>query len=163
MSEFKKSEGCLVEKQSTAIATEKLDAVLNYLNDNRELAYHYGYGLPKRYSKPKEVVLTSQEVLNVLDKLDRDKMVRVKIMGIGNGNSNSAEHYTISLDGEVLLQDGGYTQKLIDERNKKNKIAQDLRISQRNEVFVKWTSLVAAIGAIGILIFEIYKYFLCSY
>lgn len=158
MSEFKKAKGFLVEKQSTAKATEKLDAVLTYLNDNRELAYHYGYGLPRNYEKPKKTYLSSQDVLNVLDKLERDNMVRMKVMGIGNGNTNSAEHYTISLDGEVILQDGGYTQKLIDERTEKEKVKQDLKISQRNECFVKWTSLVAALGALGILIFEIYKH-----
>ena len=163
MSEFKMSESYLMSKESTGTATEKLDAILNYLNYNRDLAYHYGYGLPRRYSTPKDVVLSDQDVLNVLDKLERDNMVRSTVMGIGNGNSNSAEHYTISLDGEVLLQDGGYTQKLIDNRNKKQKIAQDLKISQRNAVFVNRTSLVAAIGAIGILIFEIYKYFSCAY
>jgi len=98
-------------------------------------------------------------VLNVLDKLERDNMVRMKMMGDGNGND--VEHYCISLDGEVLLQDGGYSQKLIDDRTKKNKVEQDLRISQRNECFVKWTSLVAALAALGVLIFELYKHLCC--
>lgn len=162
MSEFKKTEGFLNEKKSTAPATEKLDAVLNYLNDNRELAYHYGYGLPRNYNKPKNTYLSSQDVLNVLDKLERDKMVRMEIMGIGNGNSNSAEHYCISLDGEVLLQDGGYTQKLIDKRTEKEKVKQDLKTAQRNEKIVKVASVFAAIGAIGILLFEILKFLLAT-
>src|SRR5690606_26590893 len=104
MSEFKKSTGFLVEKQSTATATEKLDAVLNFLNDNKDKAYHNGYDLPLRYFQPKDVLLTSQDLLNVLDKLERDNMVRVVLMG----NENSEKYYAISLDGEVLLQKGGY-------------------------------------------------------
>lgn len=144
-------------------ATEKIDAVLNYLNNNRNLAYHYGYGLPRQYNKPKSIILTDQDLLNVLDKLERDKMVRMTKMGIGNGNSNSAEHYTISLDGEMLLQDGGYTQKLKDKRLKIEKEEQNLIASQRNERIISLASPWAAGGAIGLLIFEVLKSIFCIF
>lgn len=144
-------------------ATEKIDAVLNYLNNNRNLAYHYGYGLPRQYNKPKSMILTDQDLLNVLDKLERDKMVRMTKMGIGNGNSNSAEHYTISLDGEMLLQDGGYTQKLKDKRLKIEKEEQNLIASQRNERIISLASPWAAGGAIGLLIFEVLKSIFCIF
>ncbi|MFS4484382.1 hypothetical protein ACKGJY_15290 [Hyunsoonleella sp. 2307UL5-6] len=156
MSEFEMPKGYLEEKVSTAPATEKLDAVLNYLNDNRKPAYHYGYGLPNNYTKPKGTYLSSQDILNVLDKLERDNMVRMKMMGDGNGND--VEHYCISLDGEVLLQDGGYSQKLIDDRNKKDKVEQDLRISQRNEKTVKNASVAAVIVAAFVFAFQIYEF-----
>jgi hypothetical protein len=158
MSEFKMSESYLMSKESIGTATEKLDAVLNYLNDNRDLAYHYGYGLPKRYSKPKSVVLSDQDVLNVLDRLERDKMVRSTVMGIGNGNSNSAEHYAISLDGEVLLQDGGYTQKLIDERTKKDKLEQDLKFTKLKDTILTIFSVVAGASTLGLLILGFLEY-----
>ena len=144
-------------------ATEKTDAVLNYLNNNRNLAYHYGYGLSRQYNKPKSIILTDQDLLNVLDKLERDKMVRMTKMGIGNGNSNSAEHYTISLDGEMLLQDGGYTQKLKDKRLKIEKEEQNLVASQRNERIISLASPWAAGGAIGLLIFEVLKSIFCIF
>ena len=144
-------------------ATEKIDAVLNYLNNNRNLAYHYGYGLPRQYNKPKSMILTDQDLLNVLDKLERDKMVRMTKIGIGNGNSNSAEHYTISLDGEMLLQDGGYTQKLKDKRLKIEKEEQNLIASQRNERIISLASPWAAGGAIGLLIFEVLKSIFCIF
>ncbi|TWO30398.1 hypothetical protein E1J38_014770 [Seonamhaeicola sediminis] len=159
MSEFKKADGYLNEKNSNATATEKLDAVLNWLNDNREKAYHYGYGLPRNYKKPKkDTYLSSQDVLNVLDKLERDKMVRMTIMGIGNGNQNSAEHYCISLDGEVLLQDGGYTQKLIDERTKKDKVAQDLKFTKLKDTILTIFSVVAGVSTLGLLILGVLEY-----
>lgn len=151
MSEYKKSEEFSAKKPSTATATEKLDAVLNYLNDNRELAYHYGYGLPRNYYKPKEIVLADQDILNVLDKLERDNMVRMTMMGIGNGNQNSAEHYTISLDGEVFLQDGGYTQKIKNENItiRHTKIKDNLLVA---------FSIVAGVSTFGLLILEILNY-----
>jgi hypothetical protein len=152
MSEFKMSESYLMSKESTGTATEKLDAVLNYLNDNRDLAYHYGYGLPRRYSKPKDIVLSDQDVLNVLDKLERDNMVRSTVMGIGNGNSNSAEHYTISLDGEVLLQKGGYNQKIENEKTiiRHTKIKDNLLV-----IF----SIVAGVSTFGLLILGFLEYY----
>ena len=152
------SEPYLSFKESKGTATEKLDAVLNYLNDNRDLSYHYGYGLPRRYSKPKGVVLSDHDILNVFEKLKRDNMVRITVMGIGNGNSNSAEHYTISLDGEVLLQDGGYTQKLIDERTKKDKLEQDLKFTKLKDTILTIFSVVAGVSTLGLLILAVLEY-----
>lgn len=142
---------------SQPTATQKLDAVLHYLNDNRELAYHYGYGLPRTFDKPVQLKLTGQDILNVFDKLERDNMVRMTVMGIGNGNPNDAKHYCISLDGEVLLQKGGYTQKLKDEKIEQEKKKQDLRISKRNEKVVKWATVTASVVAFCIFLLELYK------
>ena len=133
-------------------ATEKLDAVLNHLNDNRDLAYYYCYGLPRRYYKPKDILLTDQDLLNVLDKLLRDKMVRMTIMGIGNGNSNSAEHYCISLDGEMLLQKGGYTQRIKNENI-------EIRHTRIKDNLLVIFSIIAAVSTCGLLVLGILNSF----
>lgn len=112
----------------------------------------------KKEQLKKDVVLSDQDALNVLDKLERDKMVRSTVMGIGNGNSNSAEHYTISLDGEVLLQDGGYTQKLIDERTKKDKLEQDLKFTKLKDTILTIFSVVAGVSTLGLLILAVLEY-----
>tara|TARA_R110002167_G_scaffold366420_1_gene596485 strand:+ start:2175 stop:2633 length:459 start_codon:yes stop_codon:yes gene_type:complete len=140
--------------------SQKLDAVLNYLNENRQLAFHYGFGLPRHYGKPNQVIiLTDDDILNVLDKLTRDNLVRVSKQGIGKGNPNSADHYAISLDGEVLLQEGGYTGRIESEKLKNTIQKQHLRVSQRNDRILAHTSIFAAVGAIGLLLIEFWKAF----
>ncbi|SNR60849.1 hypothetical protein SAMN06265371_106222 [Lutibacter agarilyticus] len=128
-------------------ATEKLDSVLNYLNDNRKLAYHCSFKIPIEYSKPKSIIISNQDVLNVLDKLERDNMVRIEIQGDGNGNPT--KHYTINMDGEVLLQDGGYTQKI---KNDKARI-RNMEIKDNLLVMFSFVAAVSTLllGILGIL------------
>jgi len=151
-------------KEEKIKPTEKLDAVLTWLFDNKdELDCFYGYGLTRTYSKPKQMTLTRREVSNILKKLHADGYLNLKMQGTESVLANvDVEHYSINFNGEVLLQDGGYTQKLIDERTEKEKVKQDLKTAQRNERIVKGASVFAAIGAIGILLFEILKFLLAT-
>lgn len=148
-------------KKPTSTATEKLDAVLNYLNDKKdESDCYYGYGLQRTYSKPKEMTLTRREVTNILNKLYADGYLNLKMQGTESIAQNvDVAHYSINFNGEVLLQQGGYTQAFLDKELEIEKKKQDLRISQRNERTVKYASVSAAVGAVGILIFEIYRFF----
>lgn len=146
----------MAEKEKTQ-PSEKLDAVLIYLK-NSKLAYNYGFGLPRLYDKPKnDIILTNDDILNILDKLERDNLVRIEIMGIGDGNSNSAKHYAINIDGELLLQNGGYTQQLKDNRLNQDKIENDLKISKRNDFILILLSFAVAISTVGLFAVELYN------
>lgn len=146
------------EQEEKIKPTEKLDAVLTWLFDHKdELDCFYGYGLTRTYSKPKQMTLTRREVTNILTKLHSDGYLNLKMQGT-EGVSVDVAHYSINFNGEVFLQEGGYTQKLIDDRNKKDKIEQDLKMSQRNEKIVKNASVAAVIVAVVVFAFEICKF-----
>jgi len=141
------------EKDRTS-ATDKLDAVLNYLNDNKdELDCFYGYGLQRNFSKPKEMTLTRREVTNILNKLYADGYLNLKMQGTESIAQNvDVAHYSINFNGEVLLQQGGYTKEL----EKENKKIRHMDIKDNLLVIF---SIVAGVSTFGLLILGILNSF----
>ncbi|MDG1728961.1 MAG: hypothetical protein P8K68_00225 [Algibacter sp.] len=143
--------------------TEKLDAVLTWLFDNKDnLDCFYGYGLTRTYSKPKEMTLTRREVTNILNKLYADGYLNLKMQGTESVSQNvDVAHYSINFNGEVFLQKGGYTKEFSNRKLELKKTKQDLKTSQRNDRIIKNASIFAVILSTLVLLFELYKFF-CS-
>lgn len=132
----------MTEKENKPTATEKLDAVLIWLFENKdELDCFYGYGLTMTYSNPKEMTLTRREVTNILNKLYADGYLNLKMQGT-EGISVDVEHYSINFNGEVLLQKGGYTQEL---KNEKTKI-RHIKIKDNLLLFFTFLTAAATLG-----------------
>lgn len=148
------------EKENKIKPTEKLDAVLTWLFENKdELDCFYGYGLTRNYSKPKEMTLTRREVSNILNKLYADGYLNLKMQGTESVSQNvDVAHYSINFNGEVFLQKGGYTQAMLDEKLERKKKKQAIKISKRNEKIVSYTSIYAAFAAVSLLLIEILKF-----
>lgn len=134
--------------------TEKLDAVLTWFFDNKdEKDCFYGYGLHRTYSKPKQMTLTRREVTNILTKLHRDGYLNMKMQGTESVSANvDVAHYSINFNGEVLLQKGGYTQKIENENTV-------IRYTKIKENLLVAFSIVAGVSTFGLLILGILEYY----
>ena len=142
-----------MNKDEKIKSTEKLDAVLTWLFDHKgELDCFYGYGLTRTYDKPKQMTLSRREVSNILTKLHSDGYLNLKMQGTESVSANvDVAHYSINFDGEVLLQKGGYTQKIKNENItiRHTKIKDNLLVA---------FSILAGVSTFGLLILEILNY-----
>lgn len=98
---------------------QKLDAVLKYLNDNKDqdkeifLVKHY-------VNERLKTNYTTGDIQSILNKLIKDGYVSSGNITI-NGNVVDKTFYYINIDGEMLYLKNGYAQKNIDEVNENTK------------------------------------------
>ena len=82
----------------------------------------------------------------ILDKLEEDGFVKQKNFV-----------YTVTLKGKLFYRDGGYEQQEKDIRRQREDSETDLRLKKRTEVVTAYGSVIAAAGAILLLLWEIHK------
>lgn len=139
----------------SVLPTEKLDAVLGYLNDQKdESSCFYGYGLPLSYKSSKKIVLSQRELLHVLDKLHKDGYLKMTLQG-ADGVQVDVKHYAINFDGEVFLQSGGYTQAYLKEKLLLKKEESSIRRQFIYDTILMIAAVLAAVGGCGLLIVEL--------
>lgn len=128
----------------TTTPTEKLDAVLMYLEKKKdERSCFYGYRMPLSYITSKRIILNERERGKVLEKLYKDGYIDMYMQGAEGVNQNVA-HYGINFNGEVFLQNGGYTQQKINEDNRLSEQETDNIISKRNNKILAYGSIALA-------------------
>lgn len=132
--------------------TQKLDKLLNLLSKNLdaqkaplnsdEIRSRIDFDIEDR-----ELYLALQKLLKdgYVDGKTVDQKVRNLQGAIING---PVTRYSISFDGNLLCETGGYVQMLTDKEH-------DRRIARRNEKCLAWGSIIAAIATTGLFLYEI--------
>lgn len=136
---------------TSTTATEKLDALLLWLEKNKGKQFSfYEYEMPTAFSAPKRIIITERERGKIIEKLSIDKYVSIDMRGEA-GKHGDIAHYGINFEGEVFIQNGGYSKK------KENSDWELLKIKLNF-----WVLLFAAIAATTYYGLEILK-FMCTH
>jgi len=147
---------------------EQLDSILTYLDniDNRLI-----YVSIDHIYKDSKTTLDFKTVDMIVEKLRNDRYVSEKTES-ALGIEPAYQVYRITFHGKLFLSRGGYKQQIIDEREAADSLAAQNRRTERNEErLVLWTrnlfwgTVAVAIGAIGLIVWEIWQYFysFCCY
>lgn len=146
---------------------EKLDYVLKFLSEERgnsSLSDIY-----RRLKIKNDNNIEGDELLRILNHLIQDSFATyedyeldVSKYGL-NRCSDKMRRYSITFDGTLFFQQGGYYEKGRNEKMKNEILGIELRTKKRNEKLVVRGTLLAAIGTCGLLLWEIakviYKYY----
>lgn len=142
-------------EESTPI--EKLDAVLNFLNTDHEYQ-HKVIGVQQGLSIKSDV----PTIHKVLDKLVKDgyaEMINMPIdppINLGNGFFKSSEFlYTITFEGQVFIQKGGYHQQEADSILHRASHETHERLRRRNEKLLSRGTIWLAILTGALVLTEI--------
>ena len=145
-----------ITHDKTTTPSEKLDAILFLFYRSRDkppiYPYHNNQTLTK-YRYPKDIKLTESERDKIIDKLFRDKYIDMSMLLSNVGASAETSHYKINIDGEFFAEGGGYSKQLertnLDDKDRK---------TMANNMW--WATFWLAVGTVGLLVWEIVKYFL---
>jgi hypothetical protein len=94
---------------------KRLDYILSELNENSQ-------EFPERFNeiseRLKDKSFTNKELHLILDKLKKDNNINI----VTDYSSDNKEQYFITYDGVILNEKGGYTEDLIQEKLKEEKL-----------------------------------------
>ncbi len=139
----------------TVTPTEKLDALLIWLSENKNES-NCGIRMPIHYKKTKNILLTEWERDRILEKLHKDEYIDM-YQQTPSGASGNLPHYRINFNGEVFLQNNGYTQEKINNDREINLRKSDEKIRKRNEAVLASGSIWVAVGTILLFLWEVGK------
>ncbi len=143
------------------LPTEKLDRILQmFLPKKDGTASSYSYKEIQIIILGDKIDFNVNEVQLVINKLIKDGYINLdehRAQREIQYDEKGFRYYQITFKGEVFLQDGGYTQKeRIKEVNLKN-LETEIKIRKRNEKVTAISASLAAIGAIGYLLLELWR------
>lgn len=106
----------------------------------------------------KGILINQGELILILEYLIKGGYIQRHDL-IYIGNSGYIDLHSITYLGKVLIESGGFVRQHSDEQEKKIfESANKAKIESLNSFMANWT-MWAAIGAIGIVLFEILKYY----
>jgi DNA-binding Lrp family transcriptional regulator len=140
--------------------SQHLDEVLTYLisvehvNPTVTDGDIFSY-MQKKFPEAAKSKIDRTEVHRRLDKLIDEK----RIKRYGREGAVAPFKYGITFDGKLFIEQGGYHQQELDR--KANALGLELENSQNqlNQILLVIGAMGAALGAIALVIWEIYKYF----
>jgi len=138
----------------------RIDTVLTYLNHDK---------------KPSETFVNVRDALGIkadddskykslaaiIDKLIKDGYLTLSYAEQGGVQviKPSYELYSISYDGMLFIEDGGYTQKFIDDINTRIKTERYAKVASRNDTILSVGTIALAIGTFFLAFIEILKWY----
>jgi hypothetical protein len=146
---------------------EKLDDVLRYMNSNWANGANTDGDLYSGFMNQIEESIEAQLFLRFLNKLVEDKFVKKESRQISAEPSYLQfmaptvqkdyfvikDYYSITFDGQVFIEQGGYIQRSINEQAENTRLD---KIENNQKFHRRWMTALTAILAAGTLIAAIY-------
>jgi hypothetical protein len=123
--------------------TQELDEILLLFEDQNRLNKNTIQHLLGK----KDISISDVRLEQMLHKLIKDNHLRIE----NNESADLGEYYTLTFDGELLLESGGYENALLNQQN-------DLERERRNEKYLRWIAIWATGGTLTFLIWDFVKY-----
>jgi len=140
---------------------EKMDAVINSLYVNSGFNPDFGIiqgDLNKKYPD----VISKGEIEDILLYLYREQYIYCEYLGNRDAPyiDNINAHYLISCKGKLFLEETeGFVKQKANEDLKKQEIIDEMALRKKNERRLVGGTYLVAVGAIGLIIWEILKTF----
>ncbi len=143
------------------LATEKLDFILQmFIPKQDATSMSYSYKDIQTIILGDKMNFNANEVKRILYKLIKDGFLSLdehRAKREATFKEIGFSYYQITFEGEVFLQQGGYTEKeRIKNINLKN-LETEIRIRKRNEKVTAISAILAAVGAAGYFLLELWK------
>jgi len=132
---------------------QELDNVLLALADNSD---HFYKSFADISQQVKDRSLSDTHL--ILNKLIRDGYAEKKI-GHETSENPTERMYCITFDGELFIAEKGYRQREMDRILARESSLTKNRQDRINQTLLTFGSLAAAIGAISLTLWELYKYY----
>ena len=138
---------------------EILDSTLSYINkaygENKK-TYPKEFDEIFRFLNKADSSIDSYLARAVIAKLIKDGYVTEKII---RRNAQDITHYVLTFEGMAFLQSGGYNIVLIMNEQQREAQATAARISSQREIALLYWTAAVAVGAIGLVVWEMIKTF----
>jgi hypothetical protein len=136
---------------------DDLDSLLNFLYNKKYKYVLFEDVIKEHFGGDRE----NNDVEGLIVKLDKDGLLDTewhKDPGRKFGLTEQGA-YKLSYDGILFKENGGYQAKDKRDKLEMENIRTDLRIRKRNDRLLMLGAIGAAIGALGLVGWEIFKYF----